>query len=180
MLTKIFAMLYPVTLTLLRIFAGFLFWERGASKLLGWFGGNQADFFSLLWIAAILEFLGGIAIVAGLFTRPVAFILAGEMAVAFFTVHFPGSFWPIVNPGQLARRSRNIGFSSAPRRAAETSTTSLKGQACRRMWTGCRPMAAASTSGFGHAFQAPGSMPITATPVPATRVEAMGAIPRRK
>ena len=101
MLTKIFAMLYPVTLTLLRIFAGFLFWERGASKLLGWFGGNQADFFSLLWIAAILEFLGGIAIVAGLFTRPVAFILAGEMAVAFFTVHFPGSFWPIVNRGEL-------------------------------------------------------------------------------
>ncbi len=102
MLTKIFATFYPVTLLFLRIFAGFLFWERGASKLLGWFGGNQADFLTLLWVAAILEFLGGIAIVAGLFTRPVAFILAGEMAVAFFMAHFPRGFWPIVNQGELA------------------------------------------------------------------------------
>ena len=102
MLAKIFAMFCPVTLTFLRISAGFLFWERGASKLLGWFGGDQADFLTLLWVAAILEFLGGIAVAAGLFTRPVAFILAGEMAVAFFTAHFPRSFWPFVNQGELA------------------------------------------------------------------------------
>ena len=102
MLAETFHKFYPATLILLRIFSGFLFWERGASKLLGWFGGNQAEFLTLLWTAGLLEFFGGIMIVAGLFTRPAAFILAGEMAVAFFMAHLPRGFWPIVNQGELA------------------------------------------------------------------------------
>ena len=102
MLTETFHKFYPATLTLLRIFAGFLFWERGASKLLGWFGGDQVEFLTLLWAAGLLEFCGGILIVAGLFTRPAAFILAGEMAVAYFLAHLPRGFWPIMNQGELA------------------------------------------------------------------------------
>jgi putative oxidoreductase len=53
-------------------------------------------------IAGILEVFGGLLIVLGLFTRPVSFVLAGEMAVAYFLVHFPQSFWPAVNGGEPA------------------------------------------------------------------------------
>jgi putative oxidoreductase len=93
---------------LLRIVAGFVFWMHGAQKLLGWFGGfgpdgGTAPLDSLFGVAGILELVGGILIVIGLFTRPVAFILAGEMAYAFFTAHVPrGSFWPVVNGGEPA------------------------------------------------------------------------------
>jgi len=56
----------------------------------------------LLLTAAILEFAGGILIALGFYARPVAFVLSGEMAVAYFMGHFPGGFWPIVNHGELA------------------------------------------------------------------------------
>ena len=52
--------------------------------------------------AGILEFGGGILIALGFLTRPVAFVLCGEMAVAYFRAHFPGGFWPILNKGELA------------------------------------------------------------------------------
>jgi putative oxidoreductase len=58
--------------------------------------------FSLPWVAGVLEFFGGLLIVLGLFTRPVAFILSGQMAVAYFMVHAKGGFWPIINHGELA------------------------------------------------------------------------------
>lgn len=86
----------------LRIVAGFLFWQHGAQKVLGWFGGNVADPMSLFGLAGMLEFFGGILIVLGLFTKPVAFILAGEMAVAYFRAHLPRGLWPIMNGGELA------------------------------------------------------------------------------
>jgi len=90
-------------LNALRIVAGFLFWAHGAQKLLAWFGAESAATFpTLRWWAGGLEFFGGILIVLGLFTRPVAFILAGEMAVAYFMAHFPRAFWPIQNGGELA------------------------------------------------------------------------------
>jgi putative oxidoreductase len=92
----------PYTLSLLRIVSGFLFAFHGAQKLLGWFGGNVAATLSLPWFAGILELFGGALLVLGLFTRPVAFLLSGQMAYAYFTVHGPRGLWPIVNRGELA------------------------------------------------------------------------------
>lgn len=87
----------------LRIVAGILFMQHGAQKLFGWLGGEQVDqLVSLMGLAGVLEFFGGLLIVLGLFTQPVAFILAGEMAVAYFMVHFPQGFWPIENGGEPA------------------------------------------------------------------------------
>ena len=92
-----------VTLNLLRIVAGFLFWQHGAQKLLGYPGGGQVqDFFGMMGLAGILEMVGGIMLVLGLFTRPVAFVLSGQMAWAYFQVHAPEGFWPILNGGEKA------------------------------------------------------------------------------
>jgi putative oxidoreductase len=92
-----------VALNLLRIVAGFLFWQHGAQKLLGFPGGERVgDFFGLMGLAGILEMVGGAMLVLGLFSRPVAFILSGQMAWAYFSVHAPNGFWPIQNGGELA------------------------------------------------------------------------------
>jgi putative oxidoreductase len=92
-----------VTLNLLRIVAGFLFWQHGAQKLFGVFGREvPVDFFTLMGLAGILETVGGVLLVLGLFTRPVAFILSGQMAWAYFSSHATGGFWPIMNRGELA------------------------------------------------------------------------------
>jgi putative oxidoreductase len=64
--------------------------------------GAPAAFGSLLWVAGVLESIGGLAILIGLCTRPVAFVLCGEMAVAYFRSHFPRGIWPILNGGELA------------------------------------------------------------------------------
>ena len=94
-----------VTLALLRIVAGVLFAVHGAQKLFGFltpeFNGAPG-MFSRMWIAGVLEFFGGTMVAAGLFTRPVAFLLSGEMAVAYFMAHFPRAFWPIQNGGEPA------------------------------------------------------------------------------
>jgi putative oxidoreductase len=94
-------------LSLLRVIVGFTFCCHGAQKLFGAFGGigghgGKAHAPSLFWFAAILEFFGGLLVILGLFTRPVALILCGEMAVAYFMMHAPKGFWPIVNMGELA------------------------------------------------------------------------------
>ncbi len=99
--------LQPYALSLLRLVAGFTFSLHGFQKLVGVFGGvnghgSTAHFFSLLWLAACLETAGGILIFLGLGTSPVAFLLCGEMAVAYFLQHSPKSLWPIVNGGELA------------------------------------------------------------------------------
>jgi putative oxidoreductase len=91
----------------LRIFAGAVLWQHGAQKLFGLFGGmdgaghSAAVGLTLIGIAGPLEFFGGLLIIAGLFTRSVAFLLAGEMAVAYFLMHSPRSFWPIANHGEV-------------------------------------------------------------------------------
>lgn len=95
----------PYVLGLLRIITGFLFLQHGSSKLLGMphnamFDGLQL--MSLMGVAGILELVGGTLILIGLFTRPVAFILSGLMAVAYFMAHAPSSFLPINNHGELA------------------------------------------------------------------------------
>lgn len=96
---------YDLTLNALRIMAGFLFMTHGGGKLFGWFGAQGS--FTEFWpmgVAGILEFFGGLAIALGLFTRYVAFVVAGEMAVAFFWRHVggSGSLWPWTNRGELA------------------------------------------------------------------------------
>ncbi len=97
----------PVTFALLRGVTGLLFLMHGAQKLLGAFGGVDGAGASVplatqIGVAGGLELVGGALILIGLFTRPVAFLLAGEMAVAYFQVHFPNAFWPIENHGELA------------------------------------------------------------------------------
>ncbi len=92
-----------VTLNLLRIVTGLLFMQHGAQKLFGALGGNAVEsIFSLMGLAGVLEFFGGAMIVLGLLTRPVAFILAGEMAAAYFMAHFPQGFFPVQNRGEPA------------------------------------------------------------------------------
>jgi len=93
------------TLALLRIVTGFLFVEHGVQKLFGAFGGlggggRRAALFSLLWIASVIETAGGPLIILGLFTRPIAFLLCGEMAFAYFIRHAPQGFWPLRNGGE--------------------------------------------------------------------------------
>ena len=91
---------------ILRIMTGLLFMQHGAQKILGWFGGmggNTAEPMTQIWFAGMLELVGGLLIAIGLFTRITAFILSGEMAVAFFQGHVPrGGIIPIVNQGELA------------------------------------------------------------------------------
>ncbi len=97
-----------ITLLLLRFVAGLLFLQAGGMKMFDWFGGVPAEFgghpafISQAWIGGALEFYGGAAILLGLFTQPVAFILSGEMAVAYFQFHQPQGFWPIQNHGEPA------------------------------------------------------------------------------
>jgi len=96
-----------VSYLLLRVVAGLVFFEVGSMKLFGWFGGlppggGTAPLLTEIGVAGILEVFGGIAIMLGLFTRPVAFILSGEMAVAYWQFHAPHGFWPIQNHGEPA------------------------------------------------------------------------------
>jgi putative oxidoreductase len=90
---------------LLRIVAGFTFTLHGAQKFgaLGGLGGHAAAPYSMLWFAGVIEIIGGPLIILGLFTRPVALILCGEMAVAYFTVHIHrGPFaFPLLNGGEI-------------------------------------------------------------------------------
>jgi putative oxidoreductase len=91
-----------VALSMMRAVAGFLFFQHGAQKLLGLFGRDAQELFSLMWGVGVLELFGGLAIMVGLYTRPVAFVLSGLMAVAYFWRHLPRGFWPIENSGELA------------------------------------------------------------------------------
>jgi len=97
----------PQLLSVLRIVAAFLFFQFGSAK---WFafpaaimpGGGTAPLGSLAWFASVIEVLGGGLLLLGLFTRPVAFLLAGEMAVAYFYGHAGNGFWPLLNQGTPA------------------------------------------------------------------------------
>lgn len=95
------------THALLRIVAGLLFMLHGGQKLFGWFGGvgpngGTVPLVSQMGLAGVLELVGGALILVGLFTRPVGFLLAGEMAAAYFIAHLPRAFWPIQNQGESA------------------------------------------------------------------------------
>src|SRR5712691_6114656 len=95
----------PRLLSILRIVTEFLFIQHGSMKLLGFppsetFAGLKL--FSLIGFAGALELFGGLLVLLGFFTRPMAFILSGEMAFAYFMAHAPHGFFPILNRGELA------------------------------------------------------------------------------
>jgi putative oxidoreductase len=94
----------PYLLSTLRIMAAFVFMQYGTGKLFALPGaimpdGGTAPLGSLAGIAGALEFVGGLLLLIGLFTRPVAFVLSGEMAVAYFYGHAPLGFWTVLNQG---------------------------------------------------------------------------------
>lgn len=105
-MTKILDRYADHAYALLRIVAGALFLFHGAQKLFGVFGAAQPAFGSQLWFAGIIEFGGGLLIMLGFGARIAAFIASGEMAVAYFQVHWKfqmgNHFFPIVNQGELA------------------------------------------------------------------------------
>ena len=101
------SVLEPYFLSTLRIVAAFMFVIAGTTKLFAFPysvfpNGGTVQFMSQIWIGAVLEVFGGGLLFIGLFTRPVAFLLAGEMAVAYFQFHFPKGFWPGSNGGMSA------------------------------------------------------------------------------
>jgi putative oxidoreductase len=103
-LSESLARYQPAALAALRIITALLFIEHGTQKLFdfpasGHAGGTLGGLFL---IAALLESIGGLLVLVGLFTRPVAFLLSGEMAIAYFMAHFPKSLFPIQNGGEAA------------------------------------------------------------------------------
>jgi putative oxidoreductase len=96
----------PRLLSVLRIMSALLFLAHGTQKILGFppmAGGRPLpDAFTLSWFSGMLELVGGVLLTLGLFTRPVAFVLSGEMAFAYFIGHAPRSFFPTLNGGDAA------------------------------------------------------------------------------
>jgi putative oxidoreductase len=95
----------PRVLSLLRIVVGLVLLQYGLAKLFGWPAVKMFQdlpWLSLFGVAGMFELVGGTLLILGLLTRPVAFILSGEMAAAYFIEHFPHSFFPIQSEGDLA------------------------------------------------------------------------------
>jgi putative oxidoreductase len=93
----------PYILSILRIMAGLLFMEHGTAKLFGFPPhGAMPTFPELEFFAGIIEFAGGALVALGLFTRPAAFIMSGEMAIGYFLFHAPKSFFPLLSGGEAA------------------------------------------------------------------------------
>ncbi|MBV8844908.1 MAG: DoxX family protein [Bryobacterales bacterium] len=99
------ALYEPRLRSLLRIMAAFTFSLHGWQKFFGMFGGiggHSVPVNTMLGAAGLIETVGGALMLLGLFTRPVAFILSGEMAIGYFRTHAPQGFWPLKNGGELA------------------------------------------------------------------------------
>ncbi|ATG73867.1 DoxX family protein [Zobellella denitrificans] len=94
----------PRVLSVVRAVSAFLFMQHGGQKLFGFPAAQRGEFdlFSLSGVAGVLELFGGALLLVGLFTRPVAFVLSGLMAFAYFIAHAPRDFWPLNNGGELA------------------------------------------------------------------------------
>ncbi|WDI31934.1 DoxX family protein [Hyphococcus flavus] len=95
----------PYALGALRIVAALLFMAHGTQKLFGFPAppeGGLPEMWSLFWIGAWIELVGGALLLGGLFTRPVAFVLSGQMAVAYWMFHAPANFYPVLNGGDAA------------------------------------------------------------------------------
>ncbi len=102
-LKSFFSVLSPRLQSIMRIVVALLFMQHGSQKLFG-IPAAEAHGTSdpLMIVAGVLEFFGGLLILLGLFTRPIAFLLSGMMAIAYFIAHAPQSFWPAINNGELA------------------------------------------------------------------------------
>ena len=93
----------PRMLSILRIVSGLVFWQHGVQKLLQFPAARPPpEIYSLSWFAGLIELVFAPLLIVGLFTRPVAFLLAGEMAFAYWIGHAPRGFYPSVNGGNLA------------------------------------------------------------------------------
>ncbi len=96
--------LQPLALNASRIVVGFTFWTHGGQKLFAWFGRDEpVQLMSRFGAAGIIEFFGGLLIIFGAFTRPVAFLISGEMAVTYWWMHAArnGEIWHWANRGEL-------------------------------------------------------------------------------
>lgn len=91
-------------LSLLRIITAALFLQHGMTKIFGypWSSASDPQMWSLLWVAGMIELVGSFLLLIGLFSRPVALLLSGEMAVGYFMVHAPDSTFPMLNGGEAA------------------------------------------------------------------------------
>jgi len=91
-------------LSLLRIVTAALFLQHGMTKIFGfpWSSASDPAMWSLLWVAGMIELIGSFLLLVGLFSRPVALLLSGEMAVGYFMVHAPQSTYPMLNGGESA------------------------------------------------------------------------------
>jgi putative oxidoreductase len=121
----------------LRIVAGFLFFQHGAQKILGMLGGMggqgaTAEFLTRAWFAGIIELVGGAMIAVGWLTGWVAFLCSGEMAFAYFLAHAPQGFWPLLNRGELAALYCFLFLYMAARGAGPLSVDALLGAKSRR------------------------------------------------
>jgi len=126
----------PRALSVLRIVAALVFIEHGTAKLFGFPPGmREFEFFSLIGLSAILEFAGGLLLLFGLFTRPVAFILSGEMAFAYFLAHAPKGFFPANNGGDAAILFCFVFLYLVVAGPGEWSIDSLKGESRGRQRT---------------------------------------------
>ena len=93
----------PRMLSVLRIVAALIFFAHGTQKILGFPASDMSpSAFSLIWVAGMLELIGGALLIAGLWTRPVAFVLSGQMAVAYWMAHAPQSPFPALNGGDAS------------------------------------------------------------------------------
>jgi putative oxidoreductase len=93
----------PRVLSIVRIMVALLFLEHGTQKLLSFpAGGNHPALWTLQWFQGVIELVGGLLMLVGFLTRPVAFILSGNMAVAYFMAHAPQNFFPVNNRGDAA------------------------------------------------------------------------------
>jgi putative oxidoreductase len=102
---KFLAPYEPMLRSLVRIMAAFTLSLHGWQKLFGafgGFGGSKPPLGSMLGVAGVIETIGGALLILGLLTRPVAFLVAGELAFGYFQVHAPHGFWPLLNGGELA------------------------------------------------------------------------------
>lgn len=91
-------------LSVLRIVTAALFLQHGMTKILGfpWSSASEPPIWSLLWVAGVIELVGSLMLLAGLFSRPVALLLSGEMAIGYFMVHAPEGTFPMLNGGESA------------------------------------------------------------------------------
>jgi putative oxidoreductase len=87
---------------LMRVMTGLLFAEHGVQKVFGLLGGTRVQLVSQAGLGGVIELVAGVMVALGVFPRWAAFIASGEMAYAYWTVHAPRGFWPLVNHGELA------------------------------------------------------------------------------